>query len=85
MTSLDEIYREVRECAAGLRASGRVAPGDAIEDALYGSTSGEIPADVGARVQRALRSERNHPTDLRGRLESLLRAVDRVLRASGRG
>ena len=78
---LEEVYAEAKECVALLGAAGFGDDAGELDRGLYGATSGEALALLGAASKRILRDRKDLPSDLRERLVRLRRAVDKVLRS----
>ena len=49
MTQLQDFYKTVYELRDNLKAAGQIAWSTSVDDALYGSTSGEILGDLGVK------------------------------------
>jgi hypothetical protein len=79
-TSLQGIYAETAACVALLRECGRAEDAEALDRALYGATSGEALALIGASVVQGLSRKGTLPAKTRYRLVKLRRSVDAVLR-----
>ena len=77
---LQDLYAEAAHCVKELRHHGMVEDADALEAGLYGATSGEALALIGAAIKAALSSDRPIPGAVRERLVRLLRDVDAALR-----
>ena len=78
-----DLYAEVGRCVEALRSAGFAEAARNLDDSLYGSTSGEILTDLGARISALLKARRDLPPGLRDRLAAVLREVDRILAAAG--
>ncbi len=78
---LPDLYEETRRWVRLLRDLGRGEDAESLDRGLYGATSGEALALIGAAVQSSLRSRPRLPAAVRDRLKRLQGEVDRVLRS----
>jgi len=79
---LQDLYAEAAHCVKELRHHGMAEDADALEAGLYGATSGEALALIGAAIEAALNSDRGVPGALRKRLVRLLKDVNATLRGA---
>lgn len=80
---LEDVYAETRSLVAVLRDENAPDVAEELDRALYGSTSGEILADLGFHLKAVRRRDGLTPAT-RARLKALLRDVDAILRRAGR-
>jgi hypothetical protein len=81
---LEDVYAEVRRLVVVLREEQAPDVAEELDRAMYGSTSGEILADLGFHLKAALRRRGALTPATRARLKALLRDVDVILRRAGR-
>jgi hypothetical protein len=80
---LEDVYAEARSLVAALRTEHASDAAEALDRALYGSTSGEILTDLGFHLSAALRRGDGLSPPTRDRLKALRRRVDSILRRAG--
>ena len=78
-----DLYAEVGRCVEALRSAGFADAARTLDEALYGSTSGEILTGLGAGITALRKGRRDLPPGLQDRLAAVLREVDRILAAAG--
>ena len=83
METMEDLYSQARACAAGLRMHHLDGDAARLENALRGSTSGEVLTDLAYWLAEILEANDSLPSKLRVRLEGVRGTVDRILRDAG--